>query len=84
VVGGVFSSCVDAVDLRMDDSDVTLVFILELSSSAQAYSRTLQLVCPNIGNEFKRFSVEADEIISATWLAFTLKTNVRIAILFSF
>jgi hypothetical protein len=66
VVGGVFSSCVEAVDLRLSDSDVTLVFILHASPNAPAYSRTLQPVCPNMGNEFKRLSVEEDEIMFAT------------------
>jgi hypothetical protein len=84
VVGDVFSSCVQAVDLRLSDSDVTLVFVLQLSSNIPAYSRTLQRVCPNIGNEFKRLSVEADEIMFATWLPSILELDAQIAILFSF
>jgi hypothetical protein len=81
VVGGVFSSCVEAVELRLNDLDVTLVFILHVSSNAQAYSRALQPVCPNIGNEFKSLSVEADEIMTATRLVCTLRADVGTVVL---
>lgn len=81
MVGGVFSSCVEAVELRLSDSDDTLVFILHVSPNAPVYSRTLHLVFPNIGNEFKRFSVEADDIMTAIWLLGTLKADLGTTVL---
>lgn len=68
-----FSSCVEAVDLRLSDSDVALVFLKRASSNAPAYSRALQPVCPNMGNAFKRFSVDKEEIMFAAGSAGSLK-----------
>jgi hypothetical protein len=80
VVGGVvFSSCVEAVDLRLSDSDVALVFLLRVSSNTPANSSALMPKLPNIGKEFKRLSVDVGEIILATGLAGTLKTDTDVS-----
>ena len=64
-----FSSCVEAVDLRLSDSDVALVFLKRASPNAPAYSRALQPVCPNMGKAFKRLSVDKEEIMFVAGLA---------------
>ena len=74
-----FSSCVEDVDLRLSDSDVALVFLLRVSSKTPANSRALIPKFPNIGNEFKRLSVDVGEIIFVTGLASTLKADTDVS-----
>lgn len=72
VVGRVvFSSCVETLDLRLSESDVALVLFLRVASRLPAYSRALIPGWPNIGKEFKRFSVDAevDILVNGWWTA---------------
>lgn len=62
----VFSSCVDVVDLRLSDSEVTLVFLLRVASTLPAYSNAEIPGWPNIGNEFNKCSVDVEENMFTT------------------
>lgn len=63
--GGLFSSCVEATDLCFKDANVSLVLLLRVASRLPAYSSAEIPGWPNIGNEFRRLSVDNVEHMSA-------------------